>query len=229
MPSWRPTAQHFDIDRHDLLGKRRDARTAGVRQVAMYLMRNDGRETLPEIGRRAWRPRSHHGAARLQQDRASPEARGSTQSRYRGHPRAPRGLAGPAAAWITGTLLWITMPRCGYSSESARLHFVDDQALRRLFGRSAHDIPQPGVRPRTTWPQPATGGRPRVFRVFPHTSRHVYGFGESLYLPLPIRGRNIHVQRDSTNTRARLPGKPKTLGRNREIAAPTMDRQVGTP
>ncbi|MCY3896379.1 MAG: chromosomal replication initiator protein DnaA [Chloroflexi bacterium] len=45
------TAQHFDIDRHDLLGKRRDARTAGVRQVAMYLMRNDGRETLPEIGR----------------------------------------------------------------------------------------------------------------------------------------------------------------------------------
>lgn len=45
------TAQHFDIDRNDLLGKRRDARTAGVRQVAMYLMRNDGRETLPEIGR----------------------------------------------------------------------------------------------------------------------------------------------------------------------------------
>lgn len=45
------TARHFDIDRPTLLGKRRDARTAGVRQVAMYLMRNDGRETLPEIGR----------------------------------------------------------------------------------------------------------------------------------------------------------------------------------
>jgi len=45
------TARHFEIDRGVLLGKRRDARTAGVRQVAMYLMRNDGRETLPEIGR----------------------------------------------------------------------------------------------------------------------------------------------------------------------------------
>lgn len=45
------TARHFDIPQNDLLGKRRDARTAGVRQVAMYLMRNDGRETLPEIGR----------------------------------------------------------------------------------------------------------------------------------------------------------------------------------
>lgn len=45
------TANHFDIPRDALLGKRRDARTAGARQVAMYLMRNDGRETLPEIGR----------------------------------------------------------------------------------------------------------------------------------------------------------------------------------
>ena len=45
------TARHFDVPQNDLLGKRRDARTAGVRQVAMYLMRNDGRETLPEIGR----------------------------------------------------------------------------------------------------------------------------------------------------------------------------------
>ena len=45
------TANHFDIPQDDLLGKRRDARTAGARQVAMYLMRNDGRETLPEIGR----------------------------------------------------------------------------------------------------------------------------------------------------------------------------------
>lgn len=45
------TSQHFDVPQNDLLGKRRDARTAGVRQVAMYLMRNDGRETLPEIGR----------------------------------------------------------------------------------------------------------------------------------------------------------------------------------
>ncbi len=45
------TASHFDIPQADFLGKRRDARTAGARQVAMYLMRNDGRETLPEIGR----------------------------------------------------------------------------------------------------------------------------------------------------------------------------------
>lgn len=45
------TARHFDIPQKDLLGKRRDARTAGARQVAMYLMRNDGQETLPEIGR----------------------------------------------------------------------------------------------------------------------------------------------------------------------------------
>ena len=45
------TSQHFDVSQNDLLGKRRDARTAGVRQVAMYLMRNDGRETFPEIGR----------------------------------------------------------------------------------------------------------------------------------------------------------------------------------
>ncbi len=45
------TANRFDIPQDDLLGKRRDARTAGARQVAMYLMRNDGRETLPEIGR----------------------------------------------------------------------------------------------------------------------------------------------------------------------------------
>ncbi len=45
------TGQHFDIPQDDLLGKRRDARTAGARQVAMYLMRNDGQETLPEIGR----------------------------------------------------------------------------------------------------------------------------------------------------------------------------------
>ena len=44
-------ARHFDIPQADLLGKRRDARTAGARQVAMYLMRNDGQETLPEIGR----------------------------------------------------------------------------------------------------------------------------------------------------------------------------------
>ena len=45
------TATHFEIPRDDLLGKRRDARTAGARQVAMYLMRNDGQETLPAIGR----------------------------------------------------------------------------------------------------------------------------------------------------------------------------------
>jgi chromosomal replication initiator protein len=45
------TARHFAIPHDDLLGKRRDARTASARQVAMYLMRNDGRETLPEIGR----------------------------------------------------------------------------------------------------------------------------------------------------------------------------------
>ena len=45
------TSQHFEVSQNDLLGKRRDARTAGVRQVAMYLMRNDGRETFPEIGR----------------------------------------------------------------------------------------------------------------------------------------------------------------------------------
>jgi len=45
------TANHFDLPQDDLLSRRRDARTAGARQVAMYLMRNDGRETLPEIGR----------------------------------------------------------------------------------------------------------------------------------------------------------------------------------
>ena len=45
------TATHFDIPEGVLLSRRRDARTAGARQVAMYLMRNDGRETLPEIGR----------------------------------------------------------------------------------------------------------------------------------------------------------------------------------
>ncbi len=45
------TSRHFDVSQDALLSKRRDARTAGVRQVAMYLMRNDGRETLPEIGR----------------------------------------------------------------------------------------------------------------------------------------------------------------------------------
>ena len=42
---------HFDISTDDLVGKRRDARTAASRQVAMYLLRNDGRETFPEIGR----------------------------------------------------------------------------------------------------------------------------------------------------------------------------------
>ncbi len=44
-------AQHFELPQDDLIGKRRDARTVAARQVAMYLMRNDGRETLPEIGR----------------------------------------------------------------------------------------------------------------------------------------------------------------------------------
>jgi chromosomal replication initiator protein len=42
---------HFEVSPDDLVGKRRDARTAGARQVAMYLLRNDGRETFPEIGR----------------------------------------------------------------------------------------------------------------------------------------------------------------------------------
>lgn len=45
------TGRHFEIPQANLLSKRRDARTAGARQVAMYLMRTDGRETLPEIGR----------------------------------------------------------------------------------------------------------------------------------------------------------------------------------
>ena len=44
-------ADHFEVPTDDLLGKRRDARTAASRQVAMYLIRNDGRETYPEIGR----------------------------------------------------------------------------------------------------------------------------------------------------------------------------------
>lgn len=44
-------ATHFEVPPDDLVGKRRDARTAGARQVAMYLLRNDGRETFPEIGR----------------------------------------------------------------------------------------------------------------------------------------------------------------------------------
>ena len=44
-------ADHFEVPTEDLVGKRRDARTAASRQVAMYLIRNDGRETYPEIGR----------------------------------------------------------------------------------------------------------------------------------------------------------------------------------
>ena len=44
-------ATHFEVPTEDLEGKRRDARTASARQIAMYLLRNDGRETLPEIGR----------------------------------------------------------------------------------------------------------------------------------------------------------------------------------
>ena len=44
-------AAHFDVPPDDLVGKRRDARTSASRQVAMYLLRNDGRETFPEIGR----------------------------------------------------------------------------------------------------------------------------------------------------------------------------------
>ena len=63
------TARHFDMRQDDLLGKRRDARTAGARQVAMYLMRNDGRETLPEIGR-VLGGRDHttvlHGCAKIE-------------------------------------------------------------------------------------------------------------------------------------------------------------------
>ena len=63
------TSRHFDIPQKDLLSKRRDARTAGARQVAMYLMRNDGRETLPEIGR-VLGGRDHttvmHGCAKIE-------------------------------------------------------------------------------------------------------------------------------------------------------------------
>lgn len=44
-------ADHFEVPTEDLVGKRRDARTAASRQVTMYLIRNDGRETFPEIGR----------------------------------------------------------------------------------------------------------------------------------------------------------------------------------
>ena len=63
------TARHFDIPQDDLLGKRRDARTAGARQVAMYLMRNDGQGTFPEIGR-VLGGRDHttvlHGCAKIE-------------------------------------------------------------------------------------------------------------------------------------------------------------------
>lgn len=63
------TAKYFDIPQDDLLSKRRDARTAGARQVAMYLMRNDGRETFPQIGR-VLGGRDHttvlHGCAKIE-------------------------------------------------------------------------------------------------------------------------------------------------------------------
>ena len=42
---------YFDIPVADLTGPRRDARVAGPRQLAMFLMRNDSRLTLPAIGR----------------------------------------------------------------------------------------------------------------------------------------------------------------------------------
>ncbi len=42
---------YFDIPVADLTGPRRDARVAGARQLAMFLMRNDSGLTLPAIGR----------------------------------------------------------------------------------------------------------------------------------------------------------------------------------
>jgi len=47
----RAVADHFSLDEEALRGRRRDKRTAHARHVAMYLLREDGRLTSPQVGR----------------------------------------------------------------------------------------------------------------------------------------------------------------------------------
>jgi len=46
----RAVADYFGTDEETLRGRRRDKRTAHIRRVAMYLLREDGRLTSPQVG-----------------------------------------------------------------------------------------------------------------------------------------------------------------------------------
>ena len=107
--------EHFGLTPEELLSTTRTTRIAWPRQVAMYIARTTD-ESLPALGRRVRRPRSHHRPARLAAHRRTHQ-QGRTGPRHRPQPACPpwRDASRPTQlrdfTWPLSTAIFARCPR----------------------------------------------------------------------------------------------------------------------